>query len=72
MSKLSIKMFIKRETGTGKIYAYRILLSFKMSVTLIFFFTLRRTTAPFVKPFSLDIIQFFVRHCPMSGANIQA
>ena len=31
--KLYIKMFIKRKTRVGKAYAYRMLLSLKMSVT---------------------------------------
>ena len=33
ISKLSIKMSIKWKTRAGKVYAYRILLSFKTSVT---------------------------------------
>ena len=37
ISKLSIKMFIKRKTTAEKAYAYRVLLSFKTSVTYIFF-----------------------------------
>ena len=35
-----MKMFIKRETRAGKVYAYRMLLSFKTLVTFkIFYFT---------------------------------
>ena len=37
ISKLSIKMFIKRKTTAEKAYAYRVPLSFKTSVTYNFF-----------------------------------
>ena len=33
ISKVSIKMFMKRKTRVGKVYAYRMLLSFKTWVT---------------------------------------
>ena len=55
MSKLSIKMFIKREIRGGKTYVYRMVLSFKTSVTFDFFVTSRRTPVSVVKQFSSDI-----------------
>ena len=72
MSKLSIKMFIKREIRGGKTYVYRMVLSFKTSVTVDFFVTSRRTPVSVVEQFSSDITWFFAKHCLMSGANIQA
>ena len=69
LSKFSIEMFIKRTT-TRKSFAYRMLLSFKTSVT--FFLTSRRTVVSVVKRLSSNITRFIVGHCPMVGASIQA
>ena len=66
-------MFIRRENRAGKAYVYRMLLSFKTSVTYeIFFLNLHQTTAPVVKQFSSDTTRFFAGHCPISDANMQA
>ena len=64
-------MFIKRTTRAGNAYAYRMLLSFKMSLTYKKKLTSCRTTASIVKLLSLDMTRFFAVHCSMSGANIQ-
>ena len=72
ISKLSIKMFPKRKTRAGKVCVYRILLSFKTSVTYKKILASCRTTVSVVKQLSSDITQFFAGHFPMSGANIQA
>ena len=50
ISKLSIKMFIKRKARGGKAYAYGMLLSFKAMVTYKQnFLTSRRTTVSVAK-----------------------
>ena len=49
ISKLSIKMFLKRENRVGKAYAYRMLLCFKTSVAYNFFLTSRWTTVSVMK-----------------------
>ena len=72
ISKLTIKMTIKRKTRAEKAYGYRLLLSFKTLVTYNFFLTSHRTTVPVVKQLSPDITRYFAGHCPMSGSNIQA
>ena len=64
-------MFI-RKTKAVKANAYRMLLSFKTSVTYKFFLTSGRATVSVVKKSSSDITRFSAAHCPMSGANIQA
>ena len=54
-------------------HAYQMLLSFKASVTYIKkILTLRLISVSVVKQLSSNITQVFARHCPMSGANIQA
>ena len=60
-------MFIKRKTTAGKVYAYRMVVSFKM---LVYFLTSHRTTVSVL--LSLDITRFFAGHCRMPCANIQA
>ena len=60
ISKLS-KLFLKRKTREGTVYAHQMLLSFKASVAL----TSRQTTVS-VRQFSSNITRFFVGHCPMS------
>ena len=67
INKLSITMFIKRKTTAGKVYAYRMVVSFKM---LVYFLTSHRTTVSVL--LSLDITRFFAGHCRMPCANIQA
>ena len=54
-------MFIKRKTRAGNAYAYRMLPSFKTSVTY----------CVHCDAFSSEIAQFVARHCPIAGANIQ-
>ena len=70
--KLSIKMLIKRKTRPGKSYACQMLLSFKTLVTYNLLLTSRKTFVSVVKQLSLDITRFFVGHCPVSIAVIQA
>ena len=65
-------MSIKRKTGVGKAYAYRMLWNFKTSVTHTFFLATRWTTVSVVKQFLLDKTRFFAGYCPMPAANIQA
>ena len=65
-------MFIKSKTREGKSYPYQMLLSFKMLETYILFKTFYWTTVSIVKQLLSDITQFFVRHCLISTANIQA
>ena len=70
ISKLFVKMFIKRKTRTEKVYPYRMLLSFKTSVAHIFFnFTsdncVRSQTAFVGHNSTSDIVRCL-------GANIQA
>ena len=64
-------MFIKRKTRAGKVYAYRMLPSFKTLVTYKQFFKLHAGLS-FMKQLLPDITRFFAGHCPMSVANIQA
>ena len=71
LSKLSIKIFIKRKTKARKVFVNRMLLSFETSVAYKnFLLTSRRTTVSVVKQLLSNISRFFARHCPMSGANI--
>ena len=66
-----IKMFLKRNTMAGKVYAYRLFLSFKTLVTYNQKLTSRRTTVSFGRQLPSGITRFFARNYPMSGANIQ-
>ena len=62
-------MFIKRKTRAGKAYAYRMLLSFKTSLTYKKNLTSRRTTVFVVKLLLSDITRVFSGHCPMAGGH---
>ena len=57
------------KTTTGKAYIYRMLLSFKTSVTYKKI-TSHQTTVPVVKQLSSDIIRFFAGHYSTSSANM--
>ena len=64
-------MFIKQNKAVNT-YAYRMLLSFKTSVTYINFFNFKPDISVRCEAPSSDITRFFAGHCPISDANIQA
>ena len=55
---MTTKMFIKRKTRTGKVYAYKMLVSFRVLRHL-------QLTTTFLTS------QRLARYCPMSGTDIQ-
>ena len=68
--KLFIKIFIKRKNRLGKAYAYRIRLSFKMTVAYNKKINLTQDKFICCEATFFGHNSIFAGHCPMSVANI--